>query len=101
MIEVANTPQTIRELLQRNGGKIFRVTFIKRTDGTERVMVCRIGVRKGVTGAGLAFDPAKKNLLTVYDVQKEGHRMVNLETVISVAMLGETFETVDIEGVAA
>jgi hypothetical protein len=40
------------------------------------------GVRKGVKGVGLAFEPSEKNLLTVYDMQKKGFRHINLSDVL-------------------
>ena len=43
-------------------------------------MTARLGVRKGVTGEGLKYDPESRQLMTVYDMQKRGHRMVNTET---------------------
>lgn len=44
-------------------------------------MTARTGVRVGVKGVGLAFDPAGKGLMTVYDVRARGFRFVNLEQV--------------------
>lgn len=63
-------------------GRIFSVTFIKK-DGTERKMVCRTGVQKGVKGVGLKFDPSSKNLMVVYDMHKKAFRMINLSTLLS------------------
>lgn len=85
-----------------NSGHVFTVEFIKRTNGEHRVMNCRRGVKKGVKGVGLAYDPAKKNLLGVYDMQKltydeDGEpskgafRMINLEDLISLKMDKKTY----------
>jgi hypothetical protein len=65
-------------------GKIFSVVFVKRTDGTERKMICRTGVRKGVTGRGSTYDPESKNLLTVFDMEKEAFRTIPAEGVVEV-----------------
>lgn len=51
-------------------GKIFRVDFIKRSDGTERRIVCRKGVKEFVSGEGAAYDPKEKNLVCVWDCTK-------------------------------
>lgn len=56
------------------GGKIFSVLFTKRTDGTDRRMVCRTGVYKDLTGMDRPWDPEERGLLTVYDMQKKGYR---------------------------
>ena len=74
----------VQDLLRETSNKkIFSVTFVKRTTGEVRTMNAMRGVRKGVTGQGLSFNPSEKNLLTVYDMKKQGHRFVNLNDVIS------------------
>jgi hypothetical protein len=73
----------VENLLRETANKrIFTVTFVKE-DGTIRKMNAMRGVRKGVKGVGLKFNPSDKNLLTVYDMQKKGFRFVNLDDVIS------------------
>lgn len=73
------------------GGRIFTVEFIKRTDGSHRVMNCRRGVSKGVTGAGLAFDPGPKALLPVFDLQADGYRFVSLDSLIALRLNGKRY----------
>jgi hypothetical protein len=72
----------LKELI--GDGKIAGVTFIKRSDGSLRHMLCRTGVRKGVTGRGAAYDPASKGLLTVFDMEKEAFRTIPAENVVEV-----------------
>lgn len=80
-------------------GKFFTAEFTKRTNGEYRVMTCRRGVRKGVKGVGMAYDPKERDLLCVYDVQKieEGKsekgafRMINLSDLHKVRLGGKTF----------
>ena len=73
----------VENLLRETQNKrIFTVTFVKE-DGTIRKMNAMRGVRKGVKGVGLKFNPSDKNLLSVYDMQKKGFRFVNLDDVIS------------------
>jgi hypothetical protein len=87
---------TIQEFREFVGDTIFTVEFIKRTDGTNRVMNARLGVKKGVTGAGLKFNPTKKNLLVCYDVQKleagatekGAFRMINFDSIIRIKARG-------------
>jgi hypothetical protein len=64
---------------ETKNGKVFSAIFIKK-DGSERKMVARTGVSKGVTGAGRKFDPADQNLLSVYDMQKRAFRFININT---------------------
>jgi hypothetical protein len=67
-----NCLEAMEKLRSIDHNKIFSVKFIKRTDGTERDMLCRRGVAKFVKG--VEEDRAKKdqevNCLTVFDVQE-------------------------------
>jgi hypothetical protein len=67
-------------------GRIFTVEFIKRTNGELRTMVCRRGVRKGLTGRGMNYDPLSKALLTVWDVHKGAYRMISLDALVALRM---------------
>jgi hypothetical protein len=73
------------------GGQIFTVTFVKRSTGETRMMNCRKGVRKGVSGEGLKFSPCSKGLVNVYDVQNKGHRFISLENIKSISMRGKKY----------
>jgi hypothetical protein len=85
------TLQRAIKLLRATNGTVFRATFVKRTDGTVRNLVGRLDVQKGITGAGMAYDPFDKGLMTVYDFQKKGFRMVNLEALTEVVVRGHTY----------
>ena len=80
--------------VKESEGKIFTIEFIKK-DGSVRKMNARLGVKKGVTGVGLKFDPITKRLLPVYDMQKLAYRMINLSTLKTITINGEKY---DIEG---
>lgn len=73
-------------------GKIFSVSFVKRSTGETRHTVCRLGVKSHLKGGTKKFDDKEKNLLTVFDVQKKGYRSIPLENIISAKIHGEKFE---------
>lgn len=75
---------------RETSGLIFTAHFVKK-DGTIRTMNCRTGVKVGVTGAGMRYDPRKFNMLPVYDMRNRGWRMLTLSTLISFNIHGETF----------
>ena len=81
------------ELIKNSNGKFFTVTFVTK-EGTTRVMNARLGVKKGLTGEGLKYNPALKNLQTVFDVVKKEYRMINLETMSVLTIQGQTYEIV-------
>ena len=94
------------ELIRTSKGKIFSVTFIKRSTGSPRRMVGRVGVTQGVTGAGKTFNTADHNLLTVFELVTDNARgpkgqlrnmgkqwrHVSIEGITSLKMAGKTFE---------
>ena len=67
--------------------EIFKCSFIKR-DGTERSMICRLNVKKGVKGTGMSYNPIERGLLPVFDMQKDGFRMINTQTLTSLTIGG-------------
>jgi hypothetical protein len=91
-ISITEAINKIQEAKQT--GLVFGVTFVKRTNGEERDMNCRGGVKKGVTGVGMDYDPADHNLITVYDMQKGAFRHINCDTITRVTMNGVTFTVV-------
>lgn len=70
-----------RKLVEEAGsnGKVFTVCFTKK-DGSERVMNCRLGVKKHLKG-GDSTTAHLDHLVTVFDMQKEAYRCINLHTV--------------------
>ena len=80
------------DLIRGSNGKVFGVTFIKRTTGEERVMNARLGVKKGVTGEGLKFNPKDYALIPVYEMPKQQFRMINLEGLTNLNLEGEQYE---------
>ena len=75
----------LQSVLQATKGKFFTVVFIKK-DGTTRTMNCRLGVTKHLKGGLSTLNPDQ--YLTVYDVQAEGYRAVNLSTIVSITCGG-------------
>ena len=80
-----------RELMEKSNGAFFGVAFIKK-NGDYREMNCRLGVSKGVNGTGRSFEPSAYDLLGVFDVQKDAHRMINLRTVVALNIGGESYK---------
>lgn len=68
----------INEIKTLAGGTIF--TAVNVTKKGQRKFICRLGVRKHLKGGELPYNPAEKDLLTVFDMEKQEYRMVNLKT---------------------
>lgn len=69
------------ERILSSNGKIFSVEFIKK-DGARRLMNCRLGVTKHLKGGECTLD--KEKFLVVYDLQSEGYRAINKDSIINV-----------------
>jgi hypothetical protein len=80
--------QLIQELHE---GRIFSVTFVKRSTGETRVVQCRKGVTKHLKGGPAAYNPAHHNLLWVYSMDAKGYRSIAIEGIESLKMEGVTY----------
>jgi hypothetical protein len=80
--------QEIKDLIRTSEGKIFSVRFVKK-DGTERLMVARLGVTSYLKGGTKAYDPADYDLITVFDMQKQAYRSINLQTILDIKVNNE------------
>lgn len=81
-------------LLRSAGRRLFSVTFVKRTDEALRTLVGRFGVNAGVKGKGLAFDPARRDLLAVFDMHQRNYRFIPLEGLVCLSCNGKKFRVV-------
>ncbi len=77
-------------LTNETQGRIFSAYF-RKVDGSMREMVCRRGVKTHLRGGALPYDPRVKSLLPVFDMPLGKYRMVNLGTLVSFIIGGETF----------
>ena len=85
----------IIQLIKGTKGAFFTVKFIKK-DGTERIMNCRLGVKKYLHGGELPYDPVAKGLLPVWDPvaakTSDGYRIINTNTILSAKIGGKEYE---------
>lgn len=93
-MKIINRLQAYIEM-QKTNGHFFTVQFIKK-GGEIRKMNCRLGVKKGLTGKGLAYKPLFKGLICVFDTVKKEYRMINLNTVFSLKANKKEFWVNDI-----
>lgn len=74
-------------------GKFFTCEF-RKLDGTVRKIRCRLGVTKGLKGGSLTYNPAERNNLIVWDIEKQEYRTIKFDRLISMKYNGteEKFE---------
>lgn len=73
--------QQAQELIAQHGSNWFSVKFVKRTNGELRKMICSTGVKKGLKGGVLKYNPSEKNLIPVYE-RSNGRRSINLDSIL-------------------
>lgn len=81
----------IKQLKELVKNKIFSVEFTKK-DGTLRKMVCRLGVKRHLKGGELKYSPEDFNYLTVFDLQSEEYRTINVNTLKSLTCDGVRYD---------
>jgi len=76
-----------KELIKETNGQIFSSTFIKK-NGEHRLMTARLKVTKGLKedAKPRPYEPSKYNLVCVYDMTKQGYRMLNLNTLLTLTI---------------
>jgi hypothetical protein len=84
------TAEMFRALI---GGRIFTAEFTKK-DGTVRKIRARLGVKKGLKGGELKYDPADFNNLIVWDLDKKDYRTIKFDNLRNIKYDGteEVFE---------
>ena len=80
----------LESLIYKNKNKIFSCMFLKK-DGFLRKMTCRLGVKKGIKGTGKPIHNKSNSYLTVFDIQKDQFRVINLQTMLLIKIGGKEY----------
>jgi len=81
------------DLIRNSKGKFITVTFTKKSDGTERVMNCRLGVKKDLKGTGRKIDTSK--FIGVWDRTKHDYRVINIAGIKYLTIQGKEYAVDD------
>ncbi len=83
----------LQNVLLGTKGKIFSATFVKK-NGKVRDINCRLGVKSHIKGTGSpSFAESSDNpYQLVFDLQKNGYRVINLETIIQINFNKKTYK---------
>jgi hypothetical protein len=81
---------SVDEFIELVGSQFFTACFIKRTDGTERVLNGRLRVKKHLKGGDKAYNFSSKGLVSVYDVRAKGYRAIPMDSLLWVRARGQT-----------
>jgi hypothetical protein len=86
------------ELIEKTNGQIFTARVIKRTDGSNRTLNCRLArtTKVGKVGGSLKYNASEKNLVAVFEVaakreDSDKYRMLNVDGLMELAIAGERY----------
>lgn len=79
-------------LIAATKGRLFGVSFVKRTDGSVRKMTARLGVKSALRGGDPAYNATNKGLVVVYDTTKRDYRAIPLDAILTLSTGGEKYE---------
>jgi len=81
------------DLIRNSKGRFITVTFTKKSDGTDRMMNCRLGVKKDLKGTGRKIDTSK--FIGVFDLQKTDYRVINIAGIKYLTIQGKEYAVDD------
>jgi hypothetical protein len=91
-INPAEAVQILKDHRAKGAGRVFGVTFVKRTDNTVRTLNARFGVTSALKGGKAAYNANEKGLMTVYDQNAHSYKQINLAAIRSLTVDGEVYE---------
>lgn len=79
----------------KSNGQMFRIDFIKRSDGSIRTIVGRCGVKFAKTGDGAAYNFKDKGLISVFE-SCSGYRTIPVDGILGIKQGGVWYDFRDI-----
>jgi len=76
--------RNIYRWLMATNGRVFAVTFIKRSTGEEKTIRARVGVKTRRKGKGLRYNTRDKKLIVVYDMKERTYKSIPIDGIEAV-----------------
>ena len=91
-----NFPKRVRRRniyrwLMATKGRVFAVTFIKRSTGKEKKIFARVGVKTRQKGKGLRYNSSDKKLIVVYDMKERKYKSIPIDGIEAVCCRGRRY----------
>ncbi len=83
--------RNIRQWLIATAGRVFAVTFIRRSDGQEKTICARIGVRVNQKAKMLRYNPRGKKLVLVFDMAEQKYKSIPIEGIEAITYRGKHY----------
>ena len=86
LTEIGDVMKDLARIIFDTHGEIFTCRFIKRSTGQERVLVGKLGVTEFLKNGELPYDKKEKGLISVYDIENNGYRMIPIDGLLEVTV---------------
>lgn len=96
------SPDFVASIIGEHRNEFITIKFIKRTDGTERVITGRTGVSKYTNKVGMSYTPHEKALVVLFDVsmasklpvaeRSKAYRCVPVDSVLEIRAGGKFYD---------
>lgn len=83
--------RNIYRWLMATNGRVFSVTFIKRSTGKEKTIRARVGVKTGRNGSGMRYNTRNKKLIVVFDMKKRTYKCIPIDGIEAVSCRGRRY----------
>jgi hypothetical protein len=83
--------RNIYRWLMATNGRVFSVTFIKRSAGKEKTIRARVGVKTGLNGSGMRYNTRNKKLIVVFDMKTRMYKSIPIDGIEAVACRGRRY----------
>ena len=81
----------VADLPSDQRGRLFSITFRKKSDGTIRRITGRLGVNRHLKNGGEHTGLGRDGILTVYDVHGRSYKSIHFDTMLSVRAGGQSY----------
>lgn len=95
MSEATLSKSQVMEFLRNLNGKFFTVEFIKRSTGEVRVMNATTNYESKLAGGDAAYNFSEKQLIPVWDLQKQAFRSIPTDAVQVIRVAGITYKVTE------
>lgn len=83
--------EKVIDIISKIKGEFFSITFEKRKNREVVTRTGRLGVKKGVTGKGLGYNPRDKNLIVMWDSNSKKHKCIPIDSVLLIKHKNRTY----------
>ncbi len=83
--------RNIYRWLMATNGRVFSVTFIKRSTGKDKTIRARLGVKTKINGKGMRYNTHGRKIILVFDINMRKYKCIPIEGIEAVSYRGRPY----------